>query len=148
MTKFTFSKYCIMFPKFKISIHRNFRTALEHDLHIMTHAYIRHLRHQGLRSKWPFPKSAASKKAKFLVKKSLMTLLPKEKAKDHFVPPPSPEPLKKATNPVLPSKKASVHQNGVAEEETKEQPWNSCKLKIKLPSIELTRIGNVKLLSI
>ena len=127
--------------------YRNFRTALEYDLHIMTHAYIRHLRRNGLRSKWPFPKSAASKKAKFLVKKSLTTLLPKEKSKDHFVPPPSPEPLKKATDTeILPSKKAAataIHQNGIVDEVKDKNPsenWNSCKLKIKVPSIELTRI--------
>jgi len=125
---------------------RNFRTALEYDLYMkacrMTHAYIHHLRRNGLSSKWPLRKSAASKKAKFLVKKSLTTLLPKEKPKNHFVPPPSPEPLKKTPD----TEKADViHQNGVVdeEEEEKKRPtenWNSCKLKIRLPSIELNRI--------
>ena len=126
---------------------RNFRTALEYDLHMkacrMTHAYIHHLRRNGLSSKWPLRKSAASKKAKFLVKKSLTTLLPKEKPKNHFVPPPSPEPLKKIPD----TEKAAdvIHQNGVVDEEEEEEKrptenWNSCKLKIRLPSIELNRI--------
>ena len=107
-----------------------------------THAYKSHLQRSGLKSKWP-SKSTAYKKAQSLVKKSLDTLLPKEKAKNYFVSPPSPQPLKKtvkkaAAESVLEKalngpKKAKNVPNGDLESP-------SCKLKIKLPSIELTRI--------
>ena len=107
-----------------------------------THAYKNHLQRSGLKSKWP-SKSTAYKKAQSLVKKSRDTLLPKEKAKNYFVSPPSPQPLKPVQKVQKSPEKAENLFNGG---NLKNGPSDfdlespSCKLKIKLPSIELTRI--------
>ena len=63
---------------------RNFRTAIEHDLHMLSHAYVAHLRRvkQDSSSTWinssNMKNSAGLKMARYLVRTSIKRLLPKK----------------------------------------------------------------------
>ena len=153
------------FPKdlliMAISFSRNFPSALEYDLHMTSHAYVKYLKQKDL--KVIYHKSLAFKKSKKLRQSALKRLLPTP-------PPPSLKSEKKTVEPeIIPEvrsqksvklqEKAKINNqtssphsmiNGQHSIESqnkqklvkpghisKEPSWKNCKLKLKIPLVKI-----------
>ena len=139
----------------KSSFFRNFRTGMEYDLHMISHAYVTYLKRTTGRDPRK-PKSAVFVKASKLVRASVKRLVPKQKP----LPPPKPsspipiqkikeipitkkdvvkQPKKKQTSlKKLPSTTLANGQQTSTMAVKEDLTWANCKLKLKMPTLKLT----------
>ena len=144
---------------------RNFRTALEYDLHMFSHAYVTHLKVSSGRDPRKKARSSAFDHALRIKKASIRRLLPKRKPSlqppEEVIEAPSasvPEndnktktttTMKKSKKSTLPNGKTVSTSNVNTSQNNKKsdefQGWQSCKLKLKIPMIKQDKIPMLKL---
>ena len=168
MASIYFSLVYIFPPELKrrhIRFHfRNFRTALEYDLHMFSHAYVTHLKVSSGRDPRKKARSSAFDHALRIKKASIRRLLPKRKPSsqppDEVIeaPPASVPQIDKTTSTTsIKKNKKSNLTNGRTSASTSSntsqnnkksdefQGWQSCKLKLKIPMIKQDKIPMLKL---